>query len=99
MKTLLHRHAPVDARGWTTSRRHPRPGRRGAIALLIVALAGGLFVSVPPPNVSADALSDAYAQQRQLQRQIAAQKARLAQLAANQAALSKELSTTKSTLS
>ncbi|HET9681392.1 MAG TPA: peptidoglycan DD-metalloendopeptidase family protein [Candidatus Limnocylindrales bacterium] len=99
MKTLLTRRPPVDARGWTTARPRPRPSRRGAIALLIIALAGGLFVSVPPPNVSADALSDAYAQQRQLEKQIAAQKARLAQLTANQAALSAKLSSTKATLS
>ena len=99
MKTLLTRRSPVDARGWTTARRRPRPSRRGVIALLVVALAGGLFVSVPPPNVSADALSDAYAQQRQLEQQIAAEKAKLAQLTANQAALSRQLSSTKATLS
>jgi murein DD-endopeptidase MepM/ murein hydrolase activator NlpD len=99
MKTLLTRRPPVDARGWTTARRRPQPSRRGVIALLVVALAGGLFVSVPPPNVSADALSDAYAQQRQLERQIAAQKAKLAQLTANQASLSRRLSSTKATLS
>jgi murein DD-endopeptidase MepM/ murein hydrolase activator NlpD len=99
MKRLLTRRPPVDARGWTTVRARPRPSRRGAIVLLIVALAGGLFVSVPPPNVSADALSDAYAQQRQLERQIAAQKARLAELTASQASLSRQLSSTKATLS
>jgi murein DD-endopeptidase MepM/ murein hydrolase activator NlpD len=99
MKTLLTRRPPVDARGWTTARARPKPSRRGLIALLVVALAGGLFVSVPPPNASADALSDAYAQQRQLEKQIAAQKARLAQLTADQAALSKQLSSTKATLS
>jgi murein DD-endopeptidase MepM/ murein hydrolase activator NlpD len=101
MMTLLTRRPPVDARGWTIARRAaaPKPSRRGVIALLIVALAGGLFVSIPPPNVSAGSLSDAYAQQRQLQRQIAAQKAKLAQLTASQASLSKQLSSTKTTLS
>lgn len=101
MKTLLTRRPPVDARGWTTARRAApaKAGRRGAIALLVVALAGGLFVSVPPPSVSADALSDAYAQQRQLEKEIAAQKAKLAQLTANQATLSRQLSSTKATLS
>ncbi|HYL41279.1 MAG TPA: peptidoglycan DD-metalloendopeptidase family protein, partial [Candidatus Binatus sp.] len=101
MTTLLHRQPPVDARGWTTERRGARrkPSRRGLIGLLVIALAGGLFVSVPPPNVSADALSDAYARQRQLERQIAAEQAQLATLTANQALLSRQLSSTKATLS
>ena len=98
MKTLRQRKPPVDARGWTATRPRRRPGRRSVIALLVVALAGGMFVSVPPPNVSADALSNAYAQQRQLEKQIAAQKARLAALNASQAALSSQLANTKATL-
>jgi murein DD-endopeptidase MepM/ murein hydrolase activator NlpD len=65
----------------------------------MVLLAGGLFVSVPPPAARADALSDAYAQQKQLQKQIAAQKAAIANLNASQAALSTKISTTKTTLS
>jgi murein DD-endopeptidase MepM/ murein hydrolase activator NlpD len=99
MKTLRHREPPVDARGWTTARPRRRLSRRGIIAFLIVALAGGLFVSVPPPNVSADSLSDAYKQQRQLEQQIAAEKAKLALLTANQATLSRQLTSTKATLS
>jgi len=97
MKTLLHRRPAIDARGWTAPPR-PRIGHRGIVAFLVLALAGGLFVSVPPPNVSADALSDAYAQQKQLEKQIAAQKARIAALNASQASLSRKLSTTKATL-
>ena len=96
MKTLSRR-PPVDPRGWST---RPRPviGRRGIAGLLVVVLAGGLFVSVPPARVSADALSDAYNQQQQLEKQIAAQRARLAALTANQKTLSAKLSATKQTL-
>src|SRR6185369_17115895 len=96
MKTLSRRPA-VDPRGWSL---RPRPliGRRGIAGLLVVVLAGGLFVSVPPAKVSADALSDAYNQQQQLEKQIAAQRARLAALNANQRTLSAKLSATKATL-
>jgi murein DD-endopeptidase MepM/ murein hydrolase activator NlpD len=97
MKTLLHRHPPTDARGWTT-RSRPLLGRRAVIAFLVVALAGGLFVSVPPRQVSADALSDAYAQQKQLEKQIAAQKAKIADLNASQAVLTRRISNTRATL-
>jgi murein DD-endopeptidase MepM/ murein hydrolase activator NlpD len=97
LKTLLHRPATTDSRGWT-ARTRPRVGRRGAVALLVVALAGGLFVSIPPRNVSADALSDAYAQQKQLQKQIAAEKARIAALTASQATLSQRIASTRASL-
>jgi murein DD-endopeptidase MepM/ murein hydrolase activator NlpD len=68
-------------------------------ALLVVVLAGGLFATVPPPQASADALSDAYAAQKQLQRQIAAQRAALAALTSSQKTLSGKLATTRATLS
>ena len=67
--------------------------------LVVVALAGGMFATVPPHSASADALSDAYAKQRALQRQIAAQKAAIAALSASQASLTSKLSNTKATLS
>jgi murein DD-endopeptidase MepM/ murein hydrolase activator NlpD len=66
--------------------------------LIVVALAGGMFATVPPAPASADALSTAYAQQRALQRQIAAQKAAIAALTASQATLTSKLSNTKATL-
>jgi murein DD-endopeptidase MepM/ murein hydrolase activator NlpD len=97
LNTLLHRSPSTDARGWT-ARPRPRIGRRGAVALVVIALAGGLFVSVPPPHASADSLSDAWAQQKQLQKQIAAQKAKIAALAASQASLSKRIAATRGTL-
>ena len=59
----LGRRPVVGPRGWST-RPGPLVGRRGITALLMVVLAGGLFVSVPPPHANADALSDAYAQQK-----------------------------------
>ncbi|HEY2915722.1 MAG TPA: peptidoglycan DD-metalloendopeptidase family protein [Candidatus Limnocylindrales bacterium] len=64
----------------------------------MVVLAGGLFVSVPPPQANADALSDAYAQQKALQKQIAAQKAQIAALSQSQAALTTKIASTKTTL-
>jgi murein DD-endopeptidase MepM/ murein hydrolase activator NlpD len=64
----------------------------------MVILAGGLFVSVPPPEANADALSDAYAQQKALQKQIAAQKASVAALTQSQAALTTKIASTKTTL-
>src|SRR5258708_15479112 len=91
------RRSVPDRRGWSTP---PKPiiGRRGFAFLLCIALAGGLFVSVTPPRASADALSDAYAKQKALQRQIARQRAAIAALAANQTALSGRIASTKGTL-
>jgi murein DD-endopeptidase MepM/ murein hydrolase activator NlpD len=93
----MRRSAP-DRRGWS---RPPSPiiGRRGFALLLCVALAGGLFVSVAPPSASADALSDAYAKQTALQKQIARQKAQIAALTASQTTLSGRIASTKGTLS
>ncbi|MEZ0240963.1 MAG: murein hydrolase activator EnvC [Chloroflexota bacterium] len=95
--TLLRRRPSVDRRGWTTP---PKPifGRRGITALLLITLLGGAFVSMPPPKVSADALSDALAQQEALQAQIARQKAQISALAASQTKLSSQLASTKATL-
>ncbi len=96
MTMLMRRPAP-DRRGWST-RPKPLIGRRGISLLMLVAVAGGMFVSVTPPSVSADALSDAYAKQTTLQKQIAAQKAQIAALAASQTALSTKIGSTKATL-
>jgi murein DD-endopeptidase MepM/ murein hydrolase activator NlpD len=96
MTFLMRRPAP-DRRGWST---RPKPiiGRRGISVLMLVALAGGLFVSVAPPSVSADALSDAYAKQKALQQQIARERAQIQALSASQTALSGKISNTQSTL-
>jgi len=96
MTFLMRRPAP-DHRGWST---RPKPiiGRRGISVLMFVALAGGLFVSVTPPQVSADALSDAYAKQKSLQQQIARERAQIQALSASQTALSGKISDTQSTL-
>ena len=95
--TLLHRRPTIGPRGWST---RPRPllSRKAISMLIVVALAGGMFATVPPAPASADALSNAYAQQRALQRQIASQKAAIAALTASQSALSSKLSNTKATL-
>jgi murein DD-endopeptidase MepM/ murein hydrolase activator NlpD len=100
VKTLIHSESPHDLRGWSApSRSHrPRLGRRFTALLVMVVLGGGLFVSTPPPRVSADELSDAYAKQQQLQKQVAAQKREIASLAASQASLTTKLSNTKASL-
>lgn len=96
--TLLRRRPRIGPRGWSTRSPRARLSRKTISVLIVVALAGGMFATVPPAPASADALSTAYAQQRALQRQIAAQKAAIAALAASQAALSSKLSSTKATL-
>lgn len=96
--TLLRRRPMIGPRGWSTRSPRPRISRATISMLIVVALAGGMFATVPPAPASADALSTAYAQQRALQRQIAAQKAAIAALAASQSALSSKLSSTKATL-
>jgi murein DD-endopeptidase MepM/ murein hydrolase activator NlpD len=101
VKTLIQSQSSRDLRGWSGPSRPSRPllGRRFMALLVMVVLAGGLFVSAPPPRVSADELSDAYSKQQQLEKQVAAQKRQIASLSANQATLSKKISNTKATLS
>jgi murein DD-endopeptidase MepM/ murein hydrolase activator NlpD len=86
----------------TDRRRHrPRPGitRRLLVLLLALTASGGLFVTTSPRGVSADALSDAYAQQKALQKLIAKQKAAIASLQASQSTLSGKIAGTKASLS
>ena len=105
MKTLLrrpglplHRRTGVGPNGWTT-RPKPLLGRRVLTSLMLVVLAGGLFVSAPPPPAAAgDPLSDAYAHQKQLQKEMAAQKAQIAALSASQQDLGVKLNRTKDDL-
>jgi murein DD-endopeptidase MepM/ murein hydrolase activator NlpD len=91
------RRSTPDRRGWSTQ---PKPfiGRRGITGLILVALMGGLFVSVTPPSASADALSDAHAKQSALQTQIAKEKAQVAALTSSQTALSGKIANTKASL-
>ena len=78
-----------------------RPGavRRVLLLLLAVTTFGGMFLSTNPQGVSADALSDAYAKQKALQKLIAQQKSAIAALTANQKTLSSRISGTKASLS
>jgi murein DD-endopeptidase MepM/ murein hydrolase activator NlpD len=87
----------TDSRGWTTSRKGRTRGR-AVLLLFVLATLGGLFTSVTPRTASADDLSDAYAKQRALEKLVAKQKASIGDLAASQAALSKEISSTKDDL-
>lgn len=92
------RRSPTDLLGRPAAR---RPGTKRRILLLLLAVAtfGGMFVGSSPGNVSADALSDAYAKQRALEKLIAQQKAALKSLTANQALLSGKIAGTKASLS
>jgi murein DD-endopeptidase MepM/ murein hydrolase activator NlpD len=85
---LLGRRAPA----------RPGLGRRLLLLLVAVTTFGGMFVTAQPGFVSADALSDAYAKQKALQKLIAQQKAAIASLSANQALLSTKISGTRTSL-
>ena len=73
-------------------------GRRATLLLLALSLFGGLLATAQPRLASADALSDAYAQQQALQKLIAKQKAQIKALAASQATLATRISSTKHSL-
>jgi murein DD-endopeptidase MepM/ murein hydrolase activator NlpD len=75
-----------------------RLGQRAVLALVLLSSFGGLLIPSTPTPVSADALSDAYAKQKELQKLIDAQKAAIRNLTANQATLSSRISSTKSSL-
>ena len=74
-------------------------GRRVQLLLVAVVTFGGMFLSTNPQGVNADALSDAYAKQRALEKLISQQKAAIASLTANQKLLSGKISGTKASLS
>jgi murein DD-endopeptidase MepM/ murein hydrolase activator NlpD len=81
--------------------RRPAPrrvGQRAILALCLLSSLGGLLLNSTPAPVRADALSDAYAKQKELARLIAQQKAAMQTLIANQAALSTRISGTKASL-
>src|SRR5512143_923843 len=75
-----------------------RLGQRAILALIVLTSVGGLLLSSSPQPASADALSDAYAKQQELQKLIAQQKAAIKTLTANQASLSTRISGTKASL-
>ncbi len=72
-------------------------GRLVALFLAIPVLVGGLALG-PPRTASADALSDAQAQQQAIQRQIADQKAKVAALAVQQSSLNGQITATRASL-
>ncbi|HEY4227849.1 MAG TPA: peptidoglycan DD-metalloendopeptidase family protein [Candidatus Limnocylindrales bacterium] len=75
-----------------------RLGQRAVLALVLLSSFGGILLSATPAPVAADSLSDAYARQKELQKLIAAQKAAMRTLQANQAALSSRISNTTTSL-
>ena len=78
--------------------RRPGAARKLVLLLLAVTTFGGMFVSTNPQHASADALSDAYAKQKALQKLIAQQKATIAALTANQKILSGQIAGTRNNL-
>jgi murein DD-endopeptidase MepM/ murein hydrolase activator NlpD len=87
-----------DRRGWSGSR-GSRFGGRAVLLLFVLSSFGGLLSSATPRPVAADELSDAYARQQALQKLINRQKASISSLTADQATLSRRISSTKATLS
>jgi len=66
--------------------------------MLLPILLGGMFAASPASPVAGDELSDAIAAQKALERQIAAQKAQVGQLAEKQKSLSTRIAGTAATL-
>ncbi|MEK6720156.1 MAG: peptidoglycan DD-metalloendopeptidase family protein [Chloroflexota bacterium] len=90
-----------DRRGWSWvpgPRRSARARRRVVFLLLLPALLGGMFGAAPATRVAGDELTDAIAAQKSLQRTIAAQKAQVSQLSAQQSALTSRIASTAATL-
>src|SRR5688572_28781371 len=88
----------VDLRDTAPRRPSPRAiARRLAIVLLTIAVVT-INVVVPPGSALADPLSDAIAQQRALQQQINAQKAKVAELGNLQGHLGDDISATQTNL-
>ena len=78
-----------SARGWrsNTGSASPRRGfgrRFGAVLLLLPLVIGMLAAPASPPGVRGDELSDARAREAQLKKEVAAQKAQVAELSALQ---------------
>jgi murein DD-endopeptidase MepM/ murein hydrolase activator NlpD len=88
--------------GWTSaagpSRRRRFSRRIGFLLLLLPLVVGVIGAPVNVPGVHGDELSDARARQAQLRKDVAAQKARVAHLAALQAGLSADIHQTATEL-
>lgn len=93
--------APIGRSGGGL-RRRPNPRRRRVLSLLfIVPLLSGFFAVPGSPAtrpVAGDELSDAYAEQRALDRKLAAQKAQIAELQALQRDVKGEIAATQRSL-
>jgi murein DD-endopeptidase MepM/ murein hydrolase activator NlpD len=96
----MRRPTPLD--GWSSSRARPntRRFRRLSFVLLVPLLFGALGAPVADvARVQADELSDAKAKQAALAKQIADQKAAVAQITALQSDMSRQITETKQELS
>ncbi len=92
---------PTIAEGWSTAPGKRSGGRRRHIPalLLLIPLVMGLFAAPQTTSfVHGDELSDAKAKQAKLKKEIAEQKAQIAQLNGLQSALSSEIAATRAEL-
>jgi murein DD-endopeptidase MepM/ murein hydrolase activator NlpD len=81
---------------WASAKRSPRPSRRLIALILALPLVLGSIGAAPNAGTArADDLSDAKAQQSQLKKRIAAQRAQVARLNAMQAGLADDISDTR----
>lgn len=87
----------ADRPGWSGS---PKPSARLRIApfLLLVPLVAGLLIASPVGPVAGDDLSDAIARQKRLETQLKSQRAQIAELERQQAALTSGIAATAANL-
>jgi murein DD-endopeptidase MepM/ murein hydrolase activator NlpD len=83
---------------WGPASRPSRPSRRFLLALLVVPLLVGVIGAPAATPVQGDELSNAIARQKELERQIAAQKAQIARLSVIQGDINREIASTRSDL-
>jgi murein DD-endopeptidase MepM/ murein hydrolase activator NlpD len=87
--------------GWSGGRQRQWRGRRFAALLFVLPLLFGFFVAPGSPvarPVAGDELSDAYAQQRSLERKLAAQRAQVSELQALQRNVRSDIAATRKAL-
>jgi murein DD-endopeptidase MepM/ murein hydrolase activator NlpD len=88
---------PRYAPGWQASRARQRIPTRIVLLIALIPLLAGVFVA-PAAPVRGDDLSDAIAQRKAAEAQVAAQKAKIAQLSDLQASLRSEIKSTSAAL-
>jgi murein DD-endopeptidase MepM/ murein hydrolase activator NlpD len=90
----MRRHAP----GWDTASPKRRPPARILLLLLLVPILAGLFAAPAAPIVRGDDLTDAEAQKKAVEQQLADQKAEIAHINELQKGLKADIAATKQAL-